>query len=356
MTDPLAFDFDHVTYRSGASEANLSPQAISLSPVALEPEGRRVSMSTNHPSILSTSAPTSRTTVSADDTNPFAEPPLPSDQYELDPPLVTVHDTNSEQNLAPGSANAASAANTKLAQASFDSEPWSSTFSGPYLGFAPRPVYEPTGELQRERTPSFDHFHSPVNYRSLNSSASSHDPRPALDPTSATVHDQKTVNVFVQPSLPKSALKRKANFAGSPVTEDPGRLPSNPNGPRPSRARTVSFEQMSGLGPTSPDEGSTASDLQAGQARSSNAAQRRTRHSSTSTPRGAAQATPVPTHGTGRLNRGTRAPSGHPPLILPPEKVFPIQIGSELFRLSGASISSDGNNFGPVRRNSGCRC
>lgn len=30
------------------------------------------------------------------------------------------------------------------------------------------------------------------------------------------------------------------------------------------------------------------------------------------------------------------------PLILPHERVFPIQIGSELFRLSGASISSDG--------------
>lgn len=30
------------------------------------------------------------------------------------------------------------------------------------------------------------------------------------------------------------------------------------------------------------------------------------------------------------------------PHILPHEKVFPIQIGSELFRLSGASISSDG--------------
>ena len=28
--------------------------------------------------------------------------------------------------------------------------------------------------------------------------------------------------------------------------------------------------------------------------------------------------------------------------ILPPEKVFSIQIGTELFRLSGASISSDG--------------
>lgn len=30
------------------------------------------------------------------------------------------------------------------------------------------------------------------------------------------------------------------------------------------------------------------------------------------------------------------------PLILPPRKVFPIQIGDKLFRLSGASISSDG--------------
>ena|ERR1700710_2733109 len=30
------------------------------------------------------------------------------------------------------------------------------------------------------------------------------------------------------------------------------------------------------------------------------------------------------------------------PNILPHERVFPIQIGTELFRLSGASISSDG--------------
>ena len=33
------------------------------------------------------------------------------------------------------------------------------------------------------------------------------------------------------------------------------------------------------------------------------------------------------------------------PNILPHERVFPIQIGSELFRLSGASISSDGQYF-----------
>jgi hypothetical protein len=45
------------------------------------------------------------------------------------------------------------------------------------------------------------------------------------------------------------------------------------------------------------------------------------------------------------------------PNILPHERVFPIQIGSELFRLSGASISSDGmysNSQTPqnLRRNS----
>lgn len=41
-------------------------------------------------------------------------------------------------------------------------------------------------------------------------------------------------------------------------------------------------------------------------------------------------------------------PPSHPQLIskiprlLPHERVFPIQIGSELFKLSGASLSSDG--------------
>lgn len=39
--------------------------------------------------------------------------------------------------------------------------------------------------------------------------------------------------------------------------------------------------------------------------------------------------------GPGRMNTDI-------PRILPREKVFPIQIGNQLFRLSGASISSDG--------------
>ena len=31
--------------------------------------------------------------------------------------------------------------------------------------------------------------------------------------------------------------------------------------------------------------------------------------------------------------------------ILPHEKVFPVQVGSEIFRLSGASITSDGQSI-----------
>lgn len=47
----------------------------------------------------------------------------------------------------------------------------------------------------------------------------------------------------------------------------------------------------------------------------------------------------------GVTGRGSKTPTGHPPSILPPEKVFPVQIGSELFRLSGASISSDAPSY-----------
>lgn len=37
-----------------------------------------------------------------------------------------------------------------------------------------------------------------------------------------------------------------------------------------------------------------------------------------------------------------RLATHHIPNILPHERVFPVQLGSELFKLSGASISSDG--------------
>ena len=65
-----------------------------------------------------------------------------------------------------------------------------------------------------------------------------------------------------------------------------------------------------------------------------------------------ASQSPDQSRGNGRMPVGTwitgpKEPSAeqnihHIPKILPHERVFPIQIGGELFKLSGASLSSDG--------------
>lgn len=49
----------------------------------------------------------------------------------------------------------------------------------------------------------------------------------------------------------------------------------------------------------------------------------------------------MPTAATAAIPR----PSPHIPVILPHERVFPIQIGSELFKMSGASLSSDAPSY-----------
>ena len=67
---------------------------------------------------------------------------------------------------------------------------------------------------------------------------------------------------------------------------------------------------------------------------------------------------PDQSRGNGRMPIGTwitspKEPSAdehvlHIPKILPHERVFPIQIGGELFKLSGASLSSDGARARPL--------
>ncbi|KAI1620333.1 hypothetical protein EDD37DRAFT_569571 [Exophiala viscosa] len=105
---------------------------------------------------------------------------------------------------------------------------------------------------------------------------------------------------------------------------------------------------MSGLGPTSPDEGSASSDHAAGARQVPGTGIT----SGTRRPRQAVESTARPSlnpsassQTSARQRTGTRTSTAHPPSILPPEKVFPIQIGSELFRLSGASISSDAPSY-----------
>ena len=48
--------------------------------------------------------------------------------------------------------------------------------------------------------------------------------------------------------------------------------------------------------------------------------------------------------GTGTVQQRRTLEDPSIPMVLPPRKVFPIQIGDKLFRLSGASISSDGEH------------
>ncbi len=64
-----------------------------------------------------------------------------------------------------------------------------------------------------------------------------------------------------------------------------------------------------------------------------------TTQSQMNTPPGILRETSNPLNGLAAVPRRYNTDIPH---ILPHERVFPIQIGSELFRLSGASLSSDG--------------
>lgn len=324
---------DNVTY-SDTPETTFHSPAISVSPS--EGPRRRVS-ATNQPIAFSSSllAPIDTAYDTSVASNAFQKPSLPSTTT----PGITTAATN--------------AASAPLNLAAFGSQPWISP-SVPYLHFAPQPVYEPTGELIHENTNPFHDFDNPAVVRSVSQSASSESPHAgASDLLSAPVKLDPTtaVNVFVPPAPPRSVLKRKADSLESPLS-------SNGNGNKlerpPTKTRSVSFERMSARSPASPDETQPAADKLSAHPRTGIAASqqsRRARQPTTSTPskpgpNPLTQTTSNESHShRGSFRAGTRPPSGHPPSILPPEKVFPIQIGSDLFRLSGASISSDAPSY-----------
>lgn len=277
-------------------------------------------------------------------------------------PLSSANDTHDAVTPTGAPYRLSSAAPTNaaglpnLSPASFGSQPWPTT-SAPYLEFAPQPVYEPTGELVHEPIHQFHHFHDPSSFvqpawRSEDKTiATQHQPIPNA-PTSATTLSSPTVHKDAQ-SFPKPALKR-------PIESDPGSESHQTGGhqsrPRPSdprKIRRVSFEKMSATGPVSADdEESSSSEATSSAVRATPQTAFRGQHrggrgsrgggsSSAPTQRlGASQASGA--RASNPVSKGSKTPTGHPPSILPPEKVFPIQIGSELFRLSGASISSDG--------------
>ncbi|EXJ61861.1 hypothetical protein A1O7_02291 [Cladophialophora yegresii CBS 114405] len=358
----LDLDRNHVSYSDTTTETNSDSPAISISSNSA---GRSVtaagpanapgpaSRATNHPGATANAY----TTVSL----PHAEPadaanPSPDTRpffllEDLGYPSSSVYEPVPQQHLAAASTDATS---YTLGVPSFGSQPWIAP-SGPFLDFAPQPVYEPTGELLREQIHHFDEFDVPCLSRHPAAvTATPKSPPPPPGSTSAnaatTANGTAAVPAFVPPLLPRSALKRKASSTASTPTDTPVdkkvRVLSRP-GPDAAVAtnRSVTFERMSGVAPTSPDEGSITSELPAGSRAALGAAagNRRTRQSSGSTPR--PPVLPSTSSQGSTRGRGTRVSSGHPPSILPPEKVFPIQIGSDLFRLSGASISSDAPSY-----------
>lgn len=265
----------------------------------------------------------------------------------------TYRTTPSQVSLARG-LHSDSVPNLNLA--SFGSQPWPTT-SAPYLEFAPQPVYEPTGELLNEQLQNFGHFddpsylrqqnwqtHSPVleTISPLQRDSTVEVPNPATDP-STTIKDAQG---FVRPALKRSL----ASDTSLEVAQQRGSVQDSSQ-PQLRKIRRVAFEQMSGTGPMSADdENSSSSDAPSATNRpavgrpTSNVRRGRGVRQG-DLPRAQSSGSSASRPITSTAGRGSRNPTAHPPSILSPEKVFPIQIGSELFRLSGASISSDAPSY-----------
>lgn len=205
------------------------------------------------------------------------------------------------------------------------------------------PQYEPQGELVQELQTQ----QAPTNEFSIPLPVTNTDtvyppPQPAV---------QKPLSSSPKPAqqLPvQTSMKRKADTdATSGVSQGPFKRSGERDAKRPSRSRASSI--VSATSPvvatatTTPNPRAPATltaSMSApaaveGNTQSGNEAQKRREPSKGTGPEG--RVIDVSTPRRIAESRGTVE-------MLPSGKVFPIQIGSELFRLSGASISSDGEH------------
>lgn len=334
MTDSQqGFDQQAVTPSDVTSDRELASPAI---PISSEQYGGQTG-STNqaNPHLLGSGA-------AAYTTNPYSGAGVdnlnfPANQApHVSPGDAAFYKTRSPEELGNSSNQTSTLGN-------FGSQRWVSP--SPYLSFAPQPIYEPTGELVDEHVRTFDQFDNPPSRQPSEILTAQR----ALQPAGATgqllpANSSSSKGIIAPPPPLRSALKRKADSnANSPSNSESGRKkPGAESGFAP--ARTVSFSRMS----DSEGDGLASSEVVGDEASSRPGPPRGAKPGAQkpgeqgSQNRGSARSPPAtpnhPAKGTGLLYK--QKPSS--PSILPPEKVFPIQIGSELFRLSGASISSDG--------------
>lgn len=194
--------------------------------------------------------------------------------------------------------------------------------------------YEPQGELlheQRESRIGRSEFTIPHAVSTPSSAAGAHWPFP----TSAV--GSSSTDVFAVPKRPSGVPPSIAGNKRKSVTDREGS--KQPDQKRSSRV----MSESGGEDPTSPTDPRPPSQSTRSQT-GPNTRLRSGTDTTESRPRlpmsdleGAR-----PGSGSGQARRTLSEPTI--PVILPARKVFPIQIGDKLFRLSGASISSDGES------------
>lgn len=206
-------------------------------------------------------------------------------------------------------------------------------------------IYQPQGQLANEQAAPVQALGQATPYNFWNSEQSTSLVDAGRPTTEASPVSFQPASQPKQPAGPsstqRSGTQRKAESDPSsptkrarPSATHPTQLPENKPSPIPPKRMSPSLK-------TSPEAMPHANG--AGQDRSGsrvrgNQPQHTNGTSKASTRQGGGQ--PVTTSRPPGIV--TSDENSNPGSTLPPEKVFPIQIGSELFRLSGASIGSDG--------------
>ena len=351
MTHSQQPDTDFARAASDASTRSLSSPAISVQP---DHHGNQQNLSSNPPKLHWPGGPSAE---GAYATNPYADEENDHFIYNTTEPgdvlqnefdrsyhgLSTVHDT---QDLSEQKDLAVSNTNT-----------WDAGHSS-YLDVDSL-TYEPEEDLIRGQVPAS--FQSGSRDSSRQYTIKQQPQTTTTQTVTSPQVAQSASATFLQGTFavppPKSALKRKPE-SNSSTSTDQGQISkrSSLDENATPRQRSVKFDPM----PKSAKSPSLEVTNPGGSKNESNTGSTRA-GSSSSRPQAVAAAdrgsphrpqVRIPSSATSpfatRTNpppRNRAIPAGLPlPSILPPEKVFPIQIGSDLFRLSGASIASDGEN------------
>ncbi|KAK8210747.1 hypothetical protein IWZ01DRAFT_541735 [Phyllosticta capitalensis] len=218
--------------------------------------------------------------------------------------------------------------------------------------------YEPIGELARERITEAQDYNIPQPVRASTTPGIG----PSRQPTAPEplgfpflLESLSSVSEFTPPTprapisqqARRTSMKRKAGFESTPeeATAQTLQFPPDPSMQAPAAKRPeIQRSSKSRSSSLVDDPIVTAAPALAPQASSVATASPET---SVSQPSGQAAATSEPSAPSGeqpgqQRSRKIAELGANYSAVLPAGKVFPVQIGPELFRLSGASISSDG--------------